>query len=37
LQAFISEKLGGSEKKPVFFVFHGGSGSEKDQIHTAIK
>merc|ERR1711990_477333 len=26
-QKFISEKLGGDDKKPVYFVFHGGSGS----------
>jgi fructose-bisphosphate aldolase class II len=28
--------LGGSEKKPFFFVFHGGSGSEKKDIDNAV-
>jgi fructose/tagatose bisphosphate aldolase len=28
-QAYIKEKTGSTEDKPVFFVFHGGSGSEK--------
>jgi len=36
-QAYISEKLGGDDKKPVFFVFHGGSGSSVDDIRYAIK
>ena len=31
-QKFISEKLGGSDKKPMFFVFHGGSGSSTEDI-----
>ncbi|EDQ84407.1 uncharacterized protein MONBRDRAFT_39295 [Monosiga brevicollis MX1] len=35
-QSFIKEKLGCDEDKPVFFVFHGGSGSEKDKIETAL-
>jgi fructose-bisphosphate aldolase class II len=35
-QAFVSEKLGGNDKKPVFFVFHGGSGSSLEEIHAAI-
>ena len=26
-QEFIQKKLGGADKKPVKFVFHGGSGS----------
>jgi len=30
-QAYIKEKTGSVEDKPVFFVFHGGSGSEKVQ------
>jgi len=35
-QAFVSEKLGGNDKKPVFFVFHGGSGSSKQEYLEAI-
>ncbi|KAK4130391.1 fructose-bisphosphate aldolase [Trichocladium antarcticum] len=35
-QAFVSEKLGGKDKKPVFFVFHGGSGSSKEDYREAI-
>ncbi|KAK3938026.1 hypothetical protein QBC46DRAFT_391178 [Diplogelasinospora grovesii] len=35
-QAFVSEKLGGKDKKPVFFVFHGGSGSSKQEYLDAI-
>lgn len=35
-QAYIKDKLGCAEDKPVSFVFHGGSGSEKDKIHEAI-
>lgn len=35
-QAYVSEKLGGSDKKPVFFVFHGGSGSSKQEYLDAI-
>ena len=26
-----------TQDKPVFFVFHGGSGSEKDKIHEALQ
>jgi len=36
-QAFISEKLGGDEKLPMKFVFHGGSGSSVDDIRYAIE
>jgi fructose-bisphosphate aldolase class II len=36
-QAYIKQKLGTRLDKPVFFVFHGGSGSEKDKIKTAIQ
>jgi len=36
-QAYISEKLGGEDKKPMFFVFHGGSGSSVDDIKYAIE
>lgn len=35
-QTFISAKLGGAEPHPVLFVFHGGSGSEKEKIKEAI-
>jgi len=36
-QEFISEKLGGDEKKPMLFVFHGGSGSSTEDIQYAIE
>jgi fructose-bisphosphate aldolase class II len=36
-QAYIQEKLGTADKKPVKFVFHGGSGSSKADIQYAIK
>ncbi len=36
-QKYISEKLGGKEKKPMHFVFHGGSGSSVDDIKYAIE
>jgi fructose-bisphosphate aldolase class II len=36
-QAYISEKLGGDDKKPMFFVFHGGSGSSVEDIRYAIE
>ncbi|KAI8623059.1 hypothetical protein F5Y19DRAFT_482119 [Xylariaceae sp. FL1651] len=36
-QEFVAEKLGQpSGSKPVFFVFHGGSGSSKDEFKKAI-
>merc|ERR1712137_106800 len=35
-QTYIAKKLGTYEKKPVYFVFHGGSGSEPHHITTAI-
>ncbi|KAK3686226.1 hypothetical protein B0T22DRAFT_443307 [Podospora appendiculata] len=35
-QAYVSEKLGGKDPKPVFFVFHGGSGSSKEEYREAI-
>lgn len=35
-QTFAAEKLGGSNKKPLYLVFHGGSGSTKDEIKTAV-
>jgi fructose-bisphosphate aldolase, class II len=39
-QAYISEKLGDgapADKKPVMFVFHGGSGSDVKDIQEAIE
>jgi len=36
-QAYIKEKLGSDEDKPMFFVFHGGSGSSVDDIKYAIE
>ena len=36
-QKYISEKLGGKEKKPMHFVFHGGSGSSVEDIKYAIE
>jgi fructose-bisphosphate aldolase class II len=36
-QKYIQEKLGNDETKPMKFVFHGGSGSSKDDIQYAIK
>ncbi|KAJ1553167.1 Fructose-bisphosphate aldolase 1, partial [Nowakowskiella sp. JEL0078] len=35
-QAFVKEKLGTDDDKPVWFVFHGGSGSSNDEIITAV-
>jgi fructose-bisphosphate aldolase class II len=31
-QAYVAEKTGSSEKKPVFLVFHGGSGSTQEEV-----
>lgn len=36
-QAYIKEKLGTDNPKPVFFVFHGGSGSSREEIRYAIE
>jgi len=36
-QKYIREKIGCPEEKPVFFVFHGGSGSSKSEIKEAIR
>jgi len=36
-QKFIAEKLKNGDSKPVKFVFHGGSGSSKEDIQYAIK
>jgi len=35
-QKYIAEKFGTASQKPVYFVFHGGSGSEKEKIREAI-
>lgn len=35
-QQYIQQELGTSDSKPVFFVFHGGSGSPQNQIREAI-
>lgn len=35
-QAYVKEKINSSNDKPVFFVFHGGSGSEKKDIADAV-
>merc|ERR1712232_1319506 len=34
--AFIKEKLGTKDNKPMYFVFHGGSGSSVEDIRYAI-
>lgn len=36
-QAYVKEQLNKPEDKPVYFVFHGGSGSSKDEYLQAIK
>ena len=36
-QKYIKEKIGSDEDKPMFFVFHGGSGSSVDDIRYAIE
>jgi len=36
-QKYIKEQLGTDDDKPVFFVFHGGSGSSRDDIRYAIE
>jgi len=35
-QAHVAAKIGGKSQKPLFLVFHGGSGSSKDEIRTAV-
>ena len=35
-QAYVKEKLGVKTDKPIFFVFHGGSGSTKNEYKEAI-
>ena len=36
-QKYIHEKIGGGDNKPMFFVFHGGSGSGVEDIRYAIE
>jgi len=36
-QAYLKEKIGCESDKPMFFVFHGGSGSGKEDIQYAIE
>merc|ERR1719478_2028934 len=36
-QKYIKEQLGSDDEKPVFFVFHGGSGSSREDIRYAIE
>ncbi len=35
-QAYVKQKLNSKEDQPIFLVFHGGSGSTKDEIKTAV-
>ncbi|MCJ1291445.1 Fructose-bisphosphate aldolase 1 [Xylographa vitiligo] len=35
-QAYVKDKIGAKEDKPVFLVFHGGSGSSKEEYTKAI-
>lgn len=35
-QAYVKKEISSKEDKPVFFVFHGGSGSSKDEYRQAI-
>jgi len=35
-QQYVKEKIGSKKDKPVFFVFHGGSGSSKEEYKEAI-
>lgn len=36
-QAYVKEKIGSPKDKPVFLVFHGGSGSGKNEYKEAIQ
>jgi fructose-bisphosphate aldolase class II len=36
-QAYVKEQLKTDDQRPVFLVFHGGSGSTKQEITTAVK
>jgi len=35
-QDYVKQKLGGKNEQPCYLVFHGGSGSEKHEIKTAV-
>ena len=35
-QAFVKDKVGSKSDKPVYLVFHGGSGSSKEEYTKAI-
>ena len=35
-QKYVKDKTGSQDKKPVFLVFHGGSGSTKEEFRNAI-
>ncbi|KAF9224521.1 hypothetical protein BS17DRAFT_79077 [Gyrodon lividus] len=36
-QNYTSQKLGGNPEQPLYLVFHGGSGSTKEEINTAVE
>ncbi|KAI7859475.1 fructose-bisphosphate aldolase, class II [Circinella umbellata] len=36
-QAYVKKQLGTDKEHPVLFVFHGGSGSTKEEIHEAVR
>ncbi|KAG0859017.1 hypothetical protein G6F17_002283 [Rhizopus arrhizus] len=36
-QAYVKEQLKAEDEKPVYFVFHGGSGSTREEIDVALK
>lgn len=36
-QAYAAQQLKGKDQKPLFLVFHGGSGSSKEEIKTAVE
>ena len=35
-QRYVKDRIGSDEDKPIFLVFHGGSGSSKQEYHEAI-
>ena len=36
-QQYVKDRIGADEDKPIFLVFHGGSGSSKEEYHEAIR
>ena len=36
-QAYVKDQIKSKENRPIFLVFHGGSGSTKDEIKTAVQ